>query len=115
MGVNTDSCSVYGTGRIHCESTLSVNYHRAINRAEKEPRIPRLSLDPPPAPPISLRVGGAPCDHVRHLATAAQVLFGTIKSSGSFWLDLKNNVFVICIFRLKTSRQLPLLLCPFWH
>lgn len=32
-----DSCSVYGTGRIHCESTLSVNYHRAINRAEKEP------------------------------------------------------------------------------
>lgn len=36
------SCSVYGTGRIHCENTLSVNYHRAINRAEKEPRGPRL-------------------------------------------------------------------------
>lgn len=34
---NADSCSVYGTGRIHCEGTLSVNYHRAINRAEKEP------------------------------------------------------------------------------
>lgn len=34
---NIDSCSVYGTGRIHCESSLSVNYHRAINRAEKEP------------------------------------------------------------------------------
>ncbi|CAJ1054860.1 Hypothetical predicted protein [Xyrichtys novacula] len=34
---DNDSCSVYGTGRIHCESSLSVNYHRAINRAEKEP------------------------------------------------------------------------------
>ena len=37
VGVDNDSCSVYGTGRIHCESSLSVNYHRAINRAEKEP------------------------------------------------------------------------------
>lgn len=34
---DNDSCSVYGTGRIHCESSTSVNYHRAINRAEKEP------------------------------------------------------------------------------
>lgn len=47
---DNDSCSVYGTGRIHCESSLSVNYHRAINRAEKEPlgngrprRLPLLS------------------------------------------------------------------------
>ncbi len=28
---------MYGTGRIHCHSTLSVNYHRAINRVETEP------------------------------------------------------------------------------
>lgn len=34
----THSCPVYGTGRIHCEKTLSVNYHRAINRAEKDPQ-----------------------------------------------------------------------------
>lgn len=34
---NIDSCSVYGTGRIHCHNKISVNYHRAINRAEKEP------------------------------------------------------------------------------
>lgn len=32
------SCSVYGTGRIHCATPRSVNYHRAINRAEKDPR-----------------------------------------------------------------------------
>lgn len=35
------SCSVYGTGRIHCATPRSVNYHRAINRAEKDPRAPR--------------------------------------------------------------------------
>lgn len=33
-----DSCSVYGTGRIHCEQSRSVNYRRAINRAETDPR-----------------------------------------------------------------------------
>lgn len=41
-----DSCSVYGTGRIHCEQSRSVNYRRAINRAETEPRVPRS------APPL---------------------------------------------------------------
>lgn len=41
-----DSCSVYGTGRIHCEQSRSVNYRRAINRAETEPRVP------PSAPPL---------------------------------------------------------------
>lgn len=35
-----DSCSVYGTGRIHCEQSQSVNYRRAINRAETDPRVP---------------------------------------------------------------------------
>lgn len=35
--IPTDSCSVYGTGRIHCKHTLSVNYQRAINRVENEP------------------------------------------------------------------------------
>ena len=39
---------MYGTGRIHCESSLSVNYHRAINRAEKEP------LDDDDARPLQL-------------------------------------------------------------
>lgn len=41
-----DSCSVYGTGRIHCEQSQSVNYRRAINRAETEPRVPQ-STSPP--------------------------------------------------------------------
>lgn len=38
-----DSCPVYGTGRIHCEQSQSVNYRRAINRAETDPRVPRSS------------------------------------------------------------------------
>lgn len=43
-----DSCPVYGTGRIHCEQSRSVNYRRAINRAETDPRV-RRSSSPLPA------------------------------------------------------------------
>lgn len=41
-----DSCSVYGTGRIHCEQSRSVNYRRAINRAETDPRVGLDGGDP---------------------------------------------------------------------
>ena len=41
-----DSCSVYGTGRIHCEQSQSVNYRRAINRAETDPRVSQEHLTP---------------------------------------------------------------------
>lgn len=44
------SCSVYGTGRIHCATPRSVNYHRAINRAEKGPRAPAGPSPTPPGP-----------------------------------------------------------------
>lgn len=46
-GRERDSCSVYGTGRIHCEQSRSVNYRRAINRAETDPRVSREHSSPP--------------------------------------------------------------------
>lgn len=38
---------MYGTGRIHCEQSRSVNYRRAINRAETDPRVSREHSSPP--------------------------------------------------------------------
>lgn len=71
------SCSVYGTGRIHCHSKLSVNYHRAINRAEKEPldedaRPWRLTVCLPPLPAgVGVVVVGVfGCDVMTLLAVA---------------------------------------------
>lgn len=51
-----DSCSVYGTGRIHCEQSRSVNYRRAINRAETDPRVSQEQLGPS-SPAVGLDVG----------------------------------------------------------
>lgn len=51
-----DSCSVYGTGRIHCEQSRSVNYRRAINRAETDPRVSQEQLAPS-SPAVGLDVG----------------------------------------------------------
>lgn len=49
-GRERDSCSVYGTGRIHCERSRSVNYRRAINRAETDLRGSQEHSSPPLAP-----------------------------------------------------------------
>lgn len=93
-----DSCSVYGTGRIHCHSKISVNYHRAINRAEKEPlddaRAQRLIV----SLLLCLWVGWVWC-HDSGVDAWAEL---------PVWMCLYNRC-------LHFDAPATALLCPFWH
>lgn len=102
------SCSVYGTGRIHCEQSRSVNYRRAINRAETDPRVSREHSSPPLAP-VGLDVGngllsvgggcvhGCPLQHV--LPTQGPQHFQ------SAWPILALAHFCLCLSALSNHVQ----------
>lgn len=120
-----DSCSVYGTGRIHCEQSRSVNYRRAINRAETDPRVSQehLTLS---SPQMGLDVGNGLLPGVWDAESPSSLSpEGPHQPVPSAWPILALAHFCLCLFALSNHVQcqygksgrcshvhLPCVLCP---
>lgn len=119
-----DSCSVYGTGRIHCEQSQSVNYRRAINRAETDPRVSQEHLAPS-SPAVGLDVGNGLLLGVQGCQEPLQPVPRGPAPLPSAWPILALAHFCLCLSALSNHVQcqygksghcsriyLPCVLCP---
>ena len=99
-----DSCSVYGTGRIHCEQSRSVNYRRAINRAETDPRVSQEHLTPC-GPTVGLDVGDGLLPRVWGSQEPRQRDPGGPAPLPSAWPILALAHFCLCLSALSNHVQ----------
>lgn len=100
--LESDSWSVYGTGRIHCEQSRSVNYRRAIHRAETEPRASERARA---SEPLTHSARTPPFPGVRGTKTSPSVVPGGLVPVPSAWPILALAHFCLYLSALSNHVQ----------